>query len=480
MTQRLERALFLHGRLRPNLLFANLLLLCIVIGLYLHLAGQSHLWSSGTVVSHPPGANSLNSLAPINLQSPNSDAEVRRRRFDARVHEVFGIAGQAASGRSHIASEHVTRRLGINRMFQDSEALNVQARADPPSFRWVVFTCHCAGDIGGPDCICGGLGDRLKGCVSAYYYGVFTNRAFAISMTFPDDVRSYLVPSNLDWSLDLAKLHGRTEVTVNLIDPPDDDRALLDGPDSWNDYDVVYVRTNRDLLSKMLQNHSWQLTREKYSLQNYHRESLVGSALRTLFQASPRMEHMLESIRKSIPNYRRLIKIGIQFRAGGQTGEGAFEHDTGGHRTSLDMANCFIARAVQFALDRRLRTDEVVYFLTSDHEAIQSQMSETLNDLGYKTFTTTGPLTHIDKPVHEAGDQSQEMKHRRTYIDWFLEAEMDYLVISRSGFGETAHFYTLNPTVRIRSVENNCVFDNSTDHSLWPVTSSSKGAFMTD
>ncbi|KAJ3161151.1 hypothetical protein HDU86_007773 [Geranomyces michiganensis] len=299
---------------------------------------------------------------------------------------------------------------------------------------------------------------------------MFTKRAFAIRLTFPDDVSAYLIPSRLDWSLDFSELSGRTTANVSLIDDSPADAVLQQSLDPWDAFDVVYLRINRELLGRMLSNPAWATVVESYNLQGFTREALLGAAMRALFKASPQMERKLELVRSSVAEYPRLVKIGIQFRAGGGTGQAGFENDNA-NRTPLEMAYCFTARAVQFALDRRLTTDDAIFFVTSDFDHLQDVISESLNDLGYKTFFTTGPLTHIDKTPQEDLNGVREMKHWRTYLDWLIETEMDYLVISRSGFGETASFYTLNPTVRIQRVGNACAFETSNDQTSWPRTS---------
>ncbi|TPX64634.1 hypothetical protein SpCBS45565_g05735 [Spizellomyces sp. 'palustris'] len=333
---------------------------------------MDHCPAIPTGVTNPPEV-------PVSVYSANADAE----KADLAISEAFDVVHKIP-GLGALTADRVTRRLGLDRMLRVYEQSMQKARANPQAARWVVLVCRST--------YCGGLGDRVKGAITSLYYGVFTNRSLGIDISFPDALEDYLIPASFDWRFDKSWATGRKTIEVSLIDlvdTTDHAKSLYEKADPWTDADIVFLHANMDLLHLMLHNPHWRPQIERYSLLSFNREALLGTVIRALFAPSPPLKQLLETVRSDIDGYRSAVKIGIQFRAGGGTGEPAFASDAV-DRMPLDASVCYVARGVQFALDRGLRKSEVIFFITADSTQAQETLSRSLTSLGYKSFAIAG------------------------------------------------------------------------------------------
>ncbi|KAJ3011503.1 hypothetical protein HKX48_006801 [Thoreauomyces humboldtii] len=428
-----------------------------------HVAGQgAEYFQPIWVLQNTLGcANSHNSQALdlLMLNSSTLAASINTSRFDVRLRnaddnltmvtrtaQVFDLFNMTTTvpQLAQLTPARVDNRLGLDALIRDYVKLNREARENPRNARWIVMQCTESGN--------GGLGDRFKGIVSMFYYGLMTGRAFAIDWTYPDLLQDYLAPNMIDWRWQSAWGFNRSGIYVDMLGEAwrDERRMNLisNHTDFWGTHEIVRMRSRVDLISFILQNRHWEETILRYSLKTFNRESLAGIVLRALFKPSAAALENLELLDQRIFNYRKSKKVALQFRAGAGSGEAAFAGDEVAHRLGFDAANCFTAQGIQYALNQRLLAHETVFFLTGDSSKALEMMGDQLSALGFRSFTTTGDMTHIDFAAHEPPNDHR-MLHMRTYLDWLIMLDMDYLVTSRSGFGETAIYFTLDQSARI-------------------------------
>ncbi|KAJ3149609.1 hypothetical protein HDU89_003662 [Geranomyces variabilis] len=424
-----------------------------------------HLESSKLVagVDAPPAAEKARVEFDVAIRYPDDNLNLTVRT--AYVHTLFD-ATAVVPQLAQLTPTKVDNRLGLDALIRDYVKLNNEARANPKSAKWIVMQCTERGN--------GGLGDRFKGIVSMFYYGVMTGRAFAIDWTYPDLLQDYLEPNMFDWRWQSEWGENRTSVYVDMLGEAWRDQGRMslirDHADNWHPYEIVRMRSRVDLVSVILQNQHWNETILHYSLKTFNRESIAGTALRALFRPSEAALENLERLDQQLPNYRKLKKVGLQFRAGAGTGEAAFDGDEVANRLSFNATKCFTAQGIQYALNQRLLADDTVFFLTGDTTKGLEIMGDQLSALGYKSFTTLGHMTHIDFAAHEPPNDHR-LLHMRTYLDWLIMLDMDYMVTSRSGFGETAIYFTLDPSVRITKNKNGivppCTMQLGNDQADW-------------
>jgi len=81
---------------------------------------------------------------------------------------------------------------------------------------FLIFVCD-----GG----CGGIGDRISGCLSSFFLAVFWHRVFLIEHSSPFVLEDTLVPKDIKWNVPeyVKSLQARE---LNLIDAPDKKKAV--------------------------------------------------------------------------------------------------------------------------------------------------------------------------------------------------------------------------------------------------------------
>lgn len=79
------------------------------------------------------------------------------------------------------------------------------ARHDPNS-KYVIYMCN-----DGP---CGGIGDRLKGMATLFYFAIITKRVFLIYHRKPFDISLVFMPKTIDWRYDYRLIKGKSKIKI--------------------------------------------------------------------------------------------------------------------------------------------------------------------------------------------------------------------------------------------------------------------------
>ena len=111
--------------------------------------------------------------------------------------------------------------------------------------------------------LCGGLVDRFKGIINAYAWALFTNRQLIVKVTKPCDFVNLMVPSQINWNINLDQLvkYGdlKANYTMHKINELDSfsyksDLTNMDIINYQNESDVISVFTNLEWISAYARN----------------------------------------------------------------------------------------------------------------------------------------------------------------------------------------------------------------------------------
>jgi len=120
--------------------------------------------------------------------------------------------------------------------------------------------------------------------------------------------------------------------------------------------------------------------------------------------------------------------------------------------------DCFARRALKSWTDVKNATMKYpagpVVFVTADSSRMARRVMQVISEAGVRVFSSEkygGKVRHIDKSTK---DQT------RTFLDWFLLSRMDRLVISQSGFSESAGKFSCSPASIFHNIPNMPAFNN--------------------
>lgn len=129
---------------------------------------------------------------------------------------------------------------------------------------------------------------------------------------------------------------------------------------------------------------------------------------------------------------------------------------------------CFAKEVEKLVSDYGI--EKPLVFISSDNQVATDELLKLLRDAKISAFSDTfhNEPTHIDRTGnYMKGRMSEDERqarlwheHVRSFVDWLLLTRMDYLLISRSGFGESAQQFSLAPTRRFAHQQgaNKCMF----------------------
>ena len=178
---------------------------------------------------------------------------------------------------------------------------------------------------------------------------------------------------------------------------------------------------------------------------------LVSAAMRTIFGKTTRdFQYEVDKvIEGQQPNWGKATKIGVQMRLENKKWlENA--------RVSFSEIECF-CKEVEKLIENSNISNPLV-FITSDNEEATVKLHEMLSKRKIKSFfdNVHDEPAHIDRTktrfdfeANQVENKELWMVHVRSFSDWVLLTKMDHLVISRSGFAESAHHFSLAPTRRL-------------------------------
>jgi hypothetical protein len=299
----------------------------------------------------------------------------------------------------------------------------------------------------------GGFGDRMMGMVTTFYLALLTGGAFAVNWTSPYDLHTYFELPRLTASLGHACSPSPLgDVAIDAVDPPKWD-ALSAGPLATLPGQRTLVYTNA--------RHWPALVRDVYpaagaclglsSLSN--RQLFKLAADTALGRPAEKLRAAYQKARATIPAHTLLV--GVQIRTGG---DGQSWPDPVRHPP--ESADCFAAEAVRSC---SAATHRCAVFLTSDSRAAATRFRAAVaaHHDPPTVIEYEGPILHTDRSS-DAVDGGND-PWLKSVLDWWMLRKADHLIVSRSGYGETAAWASGRKAKRLRFDEGNpfvCAFES--------------------
>ena len=270
----------------------------------------------------------------------------------------------------------------------------------------------------------GGLGDRLRGMVTSFYIALATDRLFLIDEDEARSLKLGFKPSHqyLEHATSVNLTQKQSPLMESFIDAS---MLNIDFQKRWSGHDVVRLRTNAFI---------W---RDIINQSGAYKGILLGLSTFDMFRVAFFLmcNQPSHQVTESIKNYMSAfnpgsMKIGVHMRLGGSWGDAV--------RVPAQYISSFAKRVADIC-----NGTCVVYIATDNKEA---QLSfKNMVALYGKNITLVAPshdIVHIDRNS-QAHTQDAILG---VFIDWHLLRLMDYLVISRSGFSQTASWASMTPT----------------------------------
>jgi hypothetical protein len=322
-------------------------------------------------------------------------------------------------------------------------------------YKAVVFVCDSATPY------CGGLGDRMRGAISAFFLAIVTKRAFFMRSLYPVDLGKYVRPLRREfasWSLPLdwnrasdkrpalvIKEVGFTTWLERTTEYQEFSERLKRLPleQILEDNDVLFLRTNVYFAWHTAVYHK---SKRELSLLGHlqrmsHADNLPYCLMNYLFHPT---QPVLEKLAR-IPGFssRPLVDrnetfVAIHIRVGARR----FNDPA---RVPADTLNQFLACAKarrELLLRNYPQLRAVRYFIASDEPELIERASEVVGPAN--TIRLRDDIIHLDNTFSSSWGTREFNKHRRAQaargvmrlmIEHLLLAGAAEMVLSPSGFG---------------------------------------------
>ena len=301
-----------------------------------------------------------------------------------------------------------------------------------------------------------GLGDRFKAMTNGFITALLSGRGLMISNEVLADSGHTVEASTCKWQEKLPAMPNRKTWSFDVLDTrregpfTDKDFKFFESHPVWD------IRSNMVFSDELLSNPDFAENPLQLHLAKMHSEGkLFHFALRSLIKPSESIESVVQQeIDKLDPGHDHYL-IGFHLRAGDKKmgARRKREHEEGNkyrftHPQQFRMLPeegfpCFAQEGL--AVWEELSPEEQrkypggpLFFVSSDFPTGAKKLVELLADAGHTAFelSSFGPVRHSNL----GGEQT------RTYIDWWVLTKCKQLVITVSGFSETAAKYNCVPT----------------------------------
>ena len=310
----------------------------------------------------------------------------------------------------------------------------------------IVYTCH-AGQL------CGGLGDRLSGIISAFFLAVATDRLFLIDYSDPVSLDETLVPNTFQWNVGVINtscvrnLELKASITLNGIDASSS-KTLLDEifEAHATGVPVIRIHLNRYHSSLVLWEGRGAFTRSYVGMlhrrarcyaEHVRAETTFKHAFSALFRFSTRVTDRSNQIVNALGlrddvSAKIVPFVGVHARIGGGLWSDPSRHRVDQLHEFLECAHSktrSVSTSVRSLSKHSSSAGEIPIVVFSDSE--EFKMAATAADEYVKSFNSS--LIHIDK-----SNFSDPINVAQGNIDSF--AEIDILSRARCIVGSSSTF----------------------------------------
>ena len=314
---------------------------------------------------------------------------------------------------------------------------------DKNNGRFIVYECTSSGS---------GLGDRIKGIATTFLIALLTDRAFLINWNYPASIDHILVPNMIDWRVgDLSEYRmlpifksyrmNTFEHAINYADV-DFDETLTSNHRNASKPSMIITRFNE--LLPILYSDRYRSKLQRLGLWRMKETDFLGCIFEFLFRPSEQVLVQMKHFYDRNPVLSNSYVIGIQSRiGGGEIGDGTLipsPRQVWFRDCALELTNNYQvdihAQQQQQQKYNRVMAEmrPVAWFLTSDSSLFKDLLMDKHNQARSRT-----PIVQYGKQIRSL-DAKQNTASDMVDImaEYFILQQSNELVISASGFGESA------------------------------------------
>lgn len=305
----------------------------------------------------------------------------------------------------------------------------------------------------------GGFGDRLKGMVTTFYQALMTDSSFSIDWTRPYDLGNFFSLNRCS----RASNDGEPNSLRRAIDSQEW-TYILNGTYKNDIQRSVRIATNSFQWLHIVRDPEFRDRARVLGLLPASHAKLFKMAVDSILECPHKLlreaygQLLLRFSERGYPRYERRMRIryvGVQLRLGGDRVVGWEDPP----RHSMQDVFCFVDETLR--LCQKLHVSKV--FITSDSKAGADLFKRTLQS-GWKgrgplkVVETPGIITHTDRSVGMVEQGADAWT--KSILDWLALRHAAALVVSESGFGQTAAWASdaLHASTLALSSEKKCHF----------------------
>lgn len=272
----------------------------------------------------------------------------------------------------------------------------------------------------------GGFGDRLGGIITTFYHSIVTESSYSIRYNKPYELKDYFILPNCTTQL-------REHQLVN--------RGIIDFFPYYGKGNFVkdigknlIVRTNSQSWASVVRNPKFKEVTSRLGIDKYSSSQLFQAGIDTVLIGP--QDILKNAFSKKLSEMKSQSYIGVQLRLGG--GNVGWDDLP---RHSLDSIECFVTEVISLIQMTGLSS----IFLTGDSEKAIDRFKSSFQIIWKKIVSSSneipiiyennGKIAHTDRSSVEQGTTEIWLK---SILDWWMLRHASALVISRSGFGESA------------------------------------------
>jgi hypothetical protein len=296
-----------------------------------------------------------------------------------------------------------------------------------------------------------GLGDRLRGVVTSFFFSRLMGRKFLLLEELVGG-RENMAPGGYNWAEEqVSEVYARSPshpYAIRTFGLGKDEVLINFDFSDVRKFEMIRFTSNLmsvDLLRRAPALRFDEALPAHRSLEAINRQGQIWRyALHHLFRPGPKVGPLLEELaRRHL--VRGTFKIGIHSRT--DDGELISGTSKGASRMQESQRNhlqCLVLRALwewkrlslQLKLERFPRGP--VFFLSADRSSSLVFLKAWLRKLGFPCFTGEdhGSVSHF---------RDQGKDQTRTFLDWWLFTKMDLILATPSGFSASASRFECTP-----------------------------------
>jgi hypothetical protein len=312
--------------------------------------------------------------------------------------------------------------------------------------------------------VSGGFGDRLRGLVTTYNLAVMTNSSFAVHWTHPYNLSDYLIVASCHahesskTHYQIPSIEGTAVDSLASTSLPANGAITRTAIDDWTYFSAfsftedagrnVEVHTNSFHWKEVVRHPAFRERAASLGLLNLSQAELFKLAIDELIQ------NPTSVVRESFDSVKQRLAagghteeptaivpyIGVQIRLGGRN-SGAVSGWDDPARHSLEDVDCFAAEAVRLCHKTNIKS----IFVTVDSDEAVRKFEDALSEKSAVECSSCPPPIVVQVPgsIGHTDRSTVASEHAgdvwlKSILDWWALEHATALVISRSGFSETA------------------------------------------